>query len=57
MPHPLNTLTTDFGPSSPYVAAMTRVILSICPEATFVDITHAVEPSGFRRVGEFLPVR
>ena len=36
------TLTTDFGLSSPYVAAMKGVILSIDPSAAIVDITHAI---------------
>lgn len=36
------TLTTDFGPQSPYVAAMKGVILSLDPSVTLVDITHAV---------------
>ena len=38
------TLTTDFGASSPYVAAMKGVILSINPEVRIVDISHAVPP-------------
>ena len=36
------TLTTDFGPSSPYVGLMKGVILSIAPDATLVDYTHDV---------------
>ena len=43
------TLTTDFGPSSPYVAAMKGVILSINPAATIVDITHAVAAQDVRQ--------
>lgn len=43
------TLTTDFGPSSPYVAAMKGVILSINPQATIVDLTHAVPPQDIRQ--------
>jgi S-adenosyl-L-methionine hydrolase (adenosine-forming) len=39
---PIITLTTDFGVSSPYVAAMKGVILSINPAATIIDISHAV---------------
>lgn len=38
------TLTTDFGPSSPYVAAMKGVILSINPDVRLVDISHAIPP-------------
>ena len=40
----LITLTTDFGISSPYVAAMKGVIYSINPAANIVDLTHAVPP-------------
>ena len=36
------TLMTDFGVSSPYVAEMKGVILSICATANIVDLTHAV---------------
>jgi S-adenosylmethionine hydrolase len=43
------TLTTDFGSSSPYVAAMKGVILSINPGAKLVDITHAVPPQDVRQ--------
>lgn len=41
---PLITLTTDFGVGSPYVAAMKGVILSLCPAARIVDISHAIAP-------------
>jgi len=43
------TLTTDFGPSSPYVAAMKGVILSIHPTAMVVDIAHDIPPQDIRR--------
>ena len=39
---PIITLTTDFGTSSPYVAAMKGVILGVCPDAMLVDVSHAV---------------
>jgi S-adenosylmethionine hydrolase len=45
---PLITLTTDFGASSPYVAAMKGVILSLNPAAQIVDITHAIPPQDIR---------
>ena len=45
---PLITLTTDFGPGSPYVAQMKGVILSQCREVDLVDITHAVAPQNIR---------
>ena len=38
------TLTTDFGLEDSYVAAMKGVILGINPQATIVDVTHAVPP-------------
>ena len=38
------TLTTDFGPSSPYVAAMKGVVLSINPDVRLVDISHSIPP-------------
>lgn len=37
---PLITLTSDFGLSDHYVGTMKGVILSRCPNATIVDITH-----------------
>jgi S-adenosylmethionine hydrolase len=37
-------LLTDFGAADPYVGAMKGAILSVCPEATLVDITHEVSP-------------
>jgi S-adenosylmethionine hydrolase len=38
------TLTTDFGLSDAYVAAMKGVILGINPQANLVDICHTIEP-------------
>jgi len=48
------TLSTDFGPGSPYVAAMKGVILGINPAATIVDLTHAIPPQDVRQGGLFL---
>jgi len=42
MPAPLITLTTDFGLSDHYVGVMKGVILSICPRARIVDVSHGV---------------
>jgi hypothetical protein len=42
MPKPILTLTTDFGLADHYVAAMKGVILSVCPQAQIVDISHEV---------------
>ncbi|HKX03056.1 MAG TPA: SAM-dependent chlorinase/fluorinase [Methylomirabilota bacterium] len=41
---PIITLTTDFGLHDPFVGIMKGVILSICPTARLVDLTHDVEP-------------
>ena len=38
------TLTTDFGLRDPYIAAMKGVILTQCPHANLVDISHDVSP-------------
>ena len=35
-------LLTDFGALDPYVGAMKGAILSVCPEATLVDLAHEV---------------
>ena len=41
---PIVTLTTDFGQKDHYVGAMKGVILSRCPSAQIVDISHQIEP-------------
>jgi S-adenosylmethionine hydrolase len=46
---PLITLTTDFGEGSPYVAAMKGVILALNPQATIIDLTHAIGPQDIRQ--------
>lgn len=40
---PLISLLTDFGSVDPYVAEMKAIILSICPHARIVDVTHGVD--------------
>jgi S-adenosylmethionine hydrolase len=37
-------LLTDFGTRDHYVGAMKGVVLSVCPAATLVDITHDIPP-------------
>jgi S-adenosylmethionine hydrolase len=44
MLQPILTLTTDFGLSDHYVGTMKGVILSICPRARIVDISHEAAP-------------
>ena len=41
---PLITLTTDFGLSDYYVAAMKAVLVRHCPRARLIDVTHQVPP-------------
>jgi len=53
MANPIITLTTDFGLEDPYVAAMKGVILTTNPEATIVDISHAVRAQAIEQ-GAFL---
>ncbi|MDD4890431.1 MAG: SAM-dependent chlorinase/fluorinase [Phycisphaerae bacterium] len=43
---PIITLTTDYGTSDHYVAAMKGVLLSLAPKATLVDVTHELPPAG-----------
>jgi hypothetical protein len=38
------TLTTDFGTSDHYVAAMKGVLLTLAPDLHIVDITHDIRP-------------
>jgi len=47
------TLTSDFGLTDPYVAAMKGVILSLNPNAVIVDVSHAVRPQRIEQ-GAFL---
>lgn len=42
MPRPIVAMLTDFGTADHYVGAMKGVVLSICPDATIVDLTHGV---------------
>jgi hypothetical protein len=53
MPLPIITLTTDFGLRDPYIAEMKAVILTICPNARIVDITHVIEKFNIR-MGAFV---
>jgi len=40
---PIVTLLSDFGLRDPYVAEMKAVILTICPEARIIDVSHAID--------------
>ena len=48
MPSNIVTLTTDFGLKDSYAAEMKAAILSICPNAVIVDITHEIEKFNIR---------
>lgn len=50
---PVITLTTDFGYRDHYVATMKAVILSICPQAAIVDVSHGV-PKYDLRAGAYV---
>ena len=45
---PIITLLTDFGTRDPYVAEMKAVVVSICPEAQIIDISHQIEKFNIR---------
>jgi S-adenosyl-L-methionine hydrolase (adenosine-forming) len=42
------TLTTDFGLKDPYAAEMKAAVLSICPDAVIIDVTHLVDKFNVR---------
>jgi S-adenosylmethionine hydrolase len=44
MSRPLIAILTDFGLRDHYVGTMKAVALGVCPEASFVDITHEIPP-------------
>lgn len=44
MARPVIALLTDFGTRDHYAGTMKGVALAICPDATFVDITHDIPP-------------
>lgn len=41
-PRPIITLTTDFGTTDFYAAAMKAVLLRHCPDARLIDVTHHI---------------
>jgi S-adenosylmethionine hydrolase len=54
MSQPIITLTTDFGQTDSYVGTMKGVILSICPEAVLVDISHEIRPQSVQQAAYVL---
>lgn len=53
MKNPIITLLTDFGTKDPFVGVMKGVLLSICPDAALVDLSHEVPPQAVM-AGAFL---
>jgi|SRR5581483_1670144 len=51
MSNRLITLTTDFGSSDHFVAAMKGVILGLAPRARIVDVTHEIGPYNIEEAG------
>ncbi|MBI4328508.1 MAG: SAM-dependent chlorinase/fluorinase [Chloroflexi bacterium] len=49
MARPVVTLLTDFGLEDTYVGAMKGVILSLCPDAQLIDLSHQVPPQDVRK--------
>lgn len=48
------TILTDFGEKDPYVGAMKGVILSICPHAKIIDLSHNIQKHNIREGAFFL---
>src|SRR5438045_2358940 len=44
----LIALLTDFGVEDIYVGTMKAVMKKICPDAEFIDISHAISPQNIR---------
>lgn len=46
---PLVGILTDFGQDDGYVASMKAALLTRCPDAVLIDISHSIEPGDVRR--------
>ncbi|HEX7669082.1 MAG TPA: SAM-dependent chlorinase/fluorinase, partial [Polyangiaceae bacterium] len=53
MSRPVIVLLTDFGTVDPFVGVMKGAVLTRCPEATLVDLSHEVPPQAVSE-GAFL---
>lgn len=51
---PIIVLLTDFGLADAYVGTMKGVMLSLCPAARLIDLTHAVESQNIRQAAYLL---
>lgn len=49
------TILSDFGTADEYVGVMKGVILSICPSASIVDITHQIDPQNIAQAAYLIP--
>ncbi len=46
---PIIALLTDFGTQDTYVGVMKAVMLGICPDARFIDLSHNIQPQNVRQ--------
>ena len=51
---PIITLTTDYGLRDPYAGQLKGALLSACPTATLVDVTHEIAPYDLVEAAYFL---
>ena len=51
---PLIALTTDFGADSIFAGVLKGVILSLCPAARLLDLTHTIQPQNVRQASFLL---
>jgi S-adenosyl-L-methionine hydrolase (adenosine-forming) len=52
---PIVTIVSDFGLCDEYAGVMKGVILSICPAASIVDITHQIDPQDIVQAAYLIP--
>ena len=52
---PIVTIVSDFGLHDEYAGAVKGVILSICPAASIVDITHQIDPQDIVQAAYLIP--
>lgn len=51
---PIITLTTDFGLTDAYVGQMKGAVLSVCPQAVLVDLSHHIPPQDVTAAGRMV---
>jgi S-adenosylmethionine hydrolase len=52
---PVITILSDFGNDDEYVGVIKGVVLSICPSASIVDITHRIDPQDIHQAAYLIP--